>query len=135
MQGNTPELAIKILNEMNNRANEDGVYIGALTKLFDELQVPRTYYGHIVSVLESVGAAAQLVRGNAMVPSKWQIVNPDPSLLKGAPSLYAKRKGRMQGLEAQIRSLQASDAALIRKINRLEDQVKILLASTGDANE
>lgn len=122
-KGNSGKYAIQVLQMMVDKS-VDGIYIGYLSNEFQDLDIPITYYSHVITLLESTGSAVQLQRGGGTRKSKWQILNPDPDLLKQSNSLYSIRNTKVQKMNRDIESLKKSDKAILRRLDLLEKKLR-----------
>lgn len=122
-KGNSGKYAIQVLQMMVDKS-VDGIYIGYLSNAFQDLDIPITYYSHVITLLESTGSAVQLQRGGGTRKSKWQILNPDPDLLKQSDSLYSIRNTKVQKMNRDIESLKKSDKAILRRLDLLEKKLR-----------
>lgn len=122
-KGNSGKYAIQVLQMMVDKS-VDGIYIGYLSNEFQDLDIPITYYSHVITLLESTGSAVQLQRGGGPKKSKWQILNPDPDLLKQSDSLYSIRNTKVQKMNRDIESLKKSDKAILRRLDLLEKKLR-----------
>lgn len=122
-KGNSGKYAIQVLQMMVDKS-VDGIYIGYLSNAFQDLDIPITYYSHVITLLESTGSAVQLQRGGGTRKSKWQILNPDPDLLKQSDSLYSIRNTKVQKMNREIESLKKSHKAILRRLDLLEKKLR-----------
>jgi hypothetical protein len=130
---------------MEERANK-GVYVGSITKLFDELRLPQAYYSRITQQLKKLGYAEQIERGAPGRPSVWKLWHrPDPDTWK---LLYVRRgegltpppgrdtltsvSNRVEALEKRLGGLNVvtAIAELSKEIQKAQERIDGLSTAT-----
>lgn len=117
----------KVYRKMEDTAeaeDDDLVYTGHLTGLFQELGIPNPYYTSVMAALKAMGCVLQLRRGGGTSRSKWQLVTPPTEEL----FLANVAKGSGVGISKQHSSrLTIAEQALrdlSKRVLRLEDALQ-----------
>jgi hypothetical protein len=114
------EHCVRVYNEMSERAEEtpEGlVYLGALTRLFEDLGFGVPYYTNVTRKLKSMDCIRQLRRGGGPQPSKWLLLQePTPELFQMVN--MAEGKSTSRGGQA---ALQQNMRDINNRLLRLEE--------------
>jgi hypothetical protein len=83
------------------------VWSGALTKVFQRLELATPYYTSVMAHLKAMGCVEQLSRGGGSAPSKWVLYQePTRELFDEAPAMKPQKTAdRLKALEQQVRDL------------------------------
>lgn len=108
---------MSIYDAMDERADEEDVYTGYLTKLFKELNFSVPFFTTIMDELKRMGCVRQMQRGGNTKPSKWLMIErPSEELFRlAAPSVVAKKFKIADRQDQRIKDLET-------RVSRLEKE-------------
>jgi hypothetical protein len=119
---------LNVYNEMHEQARtstdyagyEDQlVYIGHLTKLFQALDLAVPYYTSVMKMLKAMGCVEQIRRGGGGAPSAWAVFNaPEREAFEKSAPLKRPVAGKLAALEQQLRDQNV-------RINKLEQMMGV----------